>query len=265
MHDCLETGCDIEEGGARFNWITPSFVGVSNLADALYAIRTLVYERHAVTFTRWKAALASDYRDDPGLLAMIRALPKYGCDCRDPGSPDGFVAEISAFLAAECEKHRVPFRNGRLIPSMFCWIMHDIFGRSTGATPDGRLAGFPLGDGSGPAQGREAEGPTASVLSSTSWEHWKFIGGIAVNMKFTKSVFNDRSLGAVEALVKTYLARGGFEIQINVTDRETLERARVHPEEYADLVVRIGGYSDYFVRLSPTMQEEVILRTEHTV
>ena len=148
---------------------------------------------------------------------------------------------------------------------MFCWIMHDIFGRSTGATPDGRLAGFPLGDGSGPAQGREAEGPTASVLSSTSWEHWKFIGGIAVNMKFTKSVFNDRSLGAVEALVKTYLARGGFEIQINVTDRETLERARVHPEEYADLVVRIGGYSDYFVRLSPTMQEEVILRTEHTV
>ena len=265
VHDCLETGCDIEEGGARFNWITPSFVGVSNLADALYAIRTLVYERHAVTFAAWKAALTSDYREDPGLLAMIRALPKYGCDCRDPGTPDGFVAEISSFLAAECEKHRVPFRNGRLIPSMFCWIMHDIFGRSTGATPDGRLAGFPLGDGSGPAQGREAEGPTASVLSSTSWDHSKFIGGIAVNMKFTKSVFNEKSLDAVETLVKTYLARGGFEIQINVTDRETLERARVHPEEYADLVVRIGGYSDYFVRLSPTMQEEVILRTEHTV
>ncbi|MBO7405941.1 MAG: hypothetical protein J6V24_13355 [Clostridia bacterium] len=265
VHDCLETGTDIEEGGARVNWITPSFVGVSNLADALYAIRTLVYERRTVTFAEWKAALASDYRDAPALLAEIRALPKYGCDCRDPGTPDGFVAEVSSFLAEECAKHRVPFGNGRLIPSMFCWIMHDIFGRSTGATPDGRLAGFPLGDGSGPAQGREAEGPTASVLSSTSWEHWKFIGGIAVNMKFTKSVFNEKSLDAVETLVKTYLARGGFEIQINVTDRETLERARTHPEEYADLVVRIGGYSDYFVRLSPTMQEEVILRTEHTV
>jgi formate C-acetyltransferase len=69
----------------------------------------------------------------------------------------------------------------------------------------------------------------------------------------------------MKSIVKTYLARGGFEMQINVTDRETLERARIRPEEYEDLIVRIGGYSDYFTRLSPTMQEEVILRTEHGI
>ena len=143
--------------------------------------------------------------------------------------------------------------------------MHDHFGQQTGATPDGRLAGFPLGDGSGPAQGREHEGPTASLLSSTCWDHHRFIGGIAVNMKFTKSVFDDSKMDVMASLVRTYLARGGFEMQINVTSKEILEKARKNPEQYEDLVVRIGGYSDYFVRLSPTMQAEVIERTEHTL
>ena len=271
VRDCLERGLDIEEGGARYNWIMPSFVGLANAADALYAIRTLVYEKGEVSFSRWHGALSDNYGSDPLLLARIRALPKYGSGEVSEDSPEAYAGKIASFLAAECAKHRVPLTDGddgrhaRLIPSLFCWIMHDMFGRQTGATPDGRLAGFPLGDGSGPAQGREANGPTASVLSSTSWEHWPFIGGVAVNMKFSKSLFNEQSVGALESLVKAYLSRGGFEMQINVTDRETLEKARSCPEDYADLVVRIGGYSDYFTRLSPTMQEEVILRTEHEI
>ena len=141
--------------------------------------------------------------------------------------------------------------------------MHEQFGRETGATPDGRAAGFPLGDGSGACQGREKNGPTSSVLSSTSWKHGKFIGGVAVNMKFTKKVFTKDSCAKVATLIKTYIERGGFEMQINVVDRETLEDARIHPEMHRDLVVRIGGYSDYFVCLSPQMQAEVILRTAH--
>ena len=84
-------------------------------------------------------------------------------------------------------------------------------------------------------------------------------------MKFTKSVFDDSKIGVMASLVRTYLARGGFEMQINVTSKEILEEARTHPEQYEDLVVRIGGYSDYFVRLSKTMQAEVIERTEHTL
>jgi len=112
-------------------------------------------------------------------------------------------------------------------------------------------------------EGREAEGPTASVLSSTSWEHWPFIGGVAVNMKFSKSLFTKDSLTVLKSIVRTYLSRGGFELQINVTDRETLERARACPAEYEDLVVRIGGYSDYFTKIGKNMQDEVILRTEH--
>ena len=84
-------------------------------------------------------------------------------------------------------------------------------------------------------------------------------------MKFAKSLFDETKLPALTALVKTYLVRGGFEMQINVTDRAILEKARQNPELYKDLVVRIGGYSDYFTRLSPTMQDEVMLRTEHAL
>ena len=141
--------------------------------------------------------------------------------------------------------------------------MHEYFGRSTGATPDGRRAGFPLGDGSGPCQGRELRGPLASVLSSTKWSHKEMIGGVAVNMKFTKKNFTQNSVKNMLALIKTYLERGGFEMQINVVDKETLLRAQANPEAYQDLVVRIGGYSDYFVRISPQMQAEVLLRTAH--
>ena len=91
------------------------------------------------------------------------------------------------------------------------------------------------------------------------------IGGVAVNMKFSKKTFTQESCEKVAALITTYMARGGFEIQINVTDKDTLIAAQSNPEQYQDLVVRIGGYSDYFTRLSPQMQAEVILRTEHEI
>ena len=178
---------------------------------------------------------------------------------------DCLFETIVSHIISECKNHTPIFRNAHLIPSVFCWIKHDIFGRETGATPDGRCAGFPLGDGSGPCQGREMNGPTASILSSTKWEHYELIGGVAVNMKFSKSSLGINSKENVKNIIRVFMQRVGFVIQINVTDRETLLKAQENPGEYRDLVVRIGGYSDYFTRLSKTMQNEVILRTEHNV
>ena len=103
------------------------------------------------------------------------------------------------------------------IPSMFCWIMHEAFGSQTPASPDGRVCGFPLGDGSGPAQGREMNGPTASILSSTGWEHEKFIGGIAVNLKFTRNTMSPSAYDKMLTLIRTYMARGGFELPSSTT------------------------------------------------
>ena len=263
VDDCLARGLDIERGGARYNWIMPSFVGMANLVDALYAIKTLVYDRKEMRLSEFKHILDHNFEGNEALrLRILNALPKYGNDLDEI---DGYFGMFTDHIIRECKKYQGMHSNADLVPSVFCWIMHEYFGRKTGATPDGRKRGFPLGDGSGPCQGRERSGPTASILSSTKWEHTELIGGVAVNMKFSKSILGDRLTDILQSLIRVYIQRGGFELQINVTDRQTLENARKHPEAYRDLVVRIGGYSDYFTRLSPEMQEEIILRTEHTV
>jgi pyruvate-formate lyase len=260
VNDCLAKGRDIDHGGARYNWIEPSFVGLSNLVDSLAAIRQFVYEEQRVALDALAAALATDFagREDLRLMLLHRA-PKYG---NDQEYVDALATEITDWIQDEIQRYTT-YLGGQFLSGFFCWVMHERLGRITGASADGRPAGFPLGDGSGPAQGRERLGPTAAVLSATKWEHTPHLGGIAVNLKFNRprdgSVFRQGLCDIVE----TYLQRGGFEIQINVVDKETLLAAQQHPEQYRDLVVRIGGYSDYFVGLSPEMQQEIILRTEH--
>ncbi len=263
VSDCLARGLDIEQGGAQCNWIMPSFVGMANLVDSVYAINELIFKHHRMTLPEFKRILDDNYAGNEALLnEILETIPKYGNDNDDI---DRYFALFTEHIVAQCRLYTPLFSQGRLIPSVFCWIMHERFGVQTGATPDGRRAGFPLGDGSGPCQGREKHGPTASILSSTKWNHAEMIGGVAVNMKFLKSSLGPHSIDTLSALVKSYLQRGGFEIQINVVDQDTLQDARQHPENYQDLVVRIGGYSDYFVRLTSEMQDEVILRTAHSL
>lgn len=262
VQDCLARGLDIDQGGARYNWIMPSFVGLANLADSLTAIRTLVFAERRLTLAELAHALQNDFAGQERLLHYIQnRIPKYG---NDEDAADGIVGRITDWIVEETASLKT-YRGDRFIPSLFCWIMHELLGSKTAATPDGRRQCFPLGDGSGPAQGRERKGPTASALSSTKWHHSPFIGGIAVNMKFNKSMLGSGSADALAAIVKTFMERGGFELQVNAVDRETLLKARANPEGFGDLVVRIGGYSDYFVRLSPAMQDEVIARTEHGI
>lgn len=263
VNDCLQRGTDIERGGATYNWIMPSFVGMANLVDSLRAIKTLVFDEQRLTLCKFKTILDHNFEGNEALrLHILNRIPKYGNDLDDT---DQYFGIISEHIAEECKKYSGVHTNANLIPSVFCWIMHERFGRETQATPDGRKAGFPLGDGSGACQGREMNGPTASILSATKWEHYKFIGGVAVNLKFSKAALGKNSLDTMKSIIKTYLKRGGFEVQINVVDNETLKKAQENPEAYRDLVVRIGGYSDYFVKLSPEMQAEVILRTAHNV
>lgn len=263
VKDCLSLGTDIEAGGARYNWIMPSFVGMANLVDSLYAVKTLVFEEGELTISAFKKILDENFSGHEELRQrIINKLPKYGNDIDEI---DAYFELIQKHIVAECKKYQPLHQNGKLIPSVFCWVMHSTFGNETGATPDGRFAGFPLGDGSGPCQGREMNGPTASILSSTKWSHKEMIGGVAVNMKFGKKTFTRDSYSTMLSLIKTYLMRGGFELQINVVDKELLEDARKNPEQYQDLLVRIGGYSDYFVRISPGMQAEVIQRTTHNI
>ncbi len=258
VNDCLLRGKDIDRGGARANWIERSFVGLANLVDSLAAIRSLVFEQRRFTLEQIRQALTANFEGYPDIQAATRRAPKYG---NDDDAADELAVMVTDFLLAECERHRSHW-NDAVVPGFFCWVMHEYLGRSTRASCDGRAAGFPLADGSGPAQGRERHGPTAMVRSVTRWNHAPMIGGIAVNMRFQPGSDPQALARTIRPVLETFLKLGGFEAQVNVVGADTLRDAQAHPERYRDLVVRIAGYSDYFVGLSPEMQAEVIARSE---
>ncbi len=260
--DCLSRGRDIDNGGAGYNWAECSFVGLANLADSFYIIREEVFNLKKLSLTELDGILTSDFKGQEILRTrFMNAYPKYGQDNADV---DALAQDIIEHAVVECRKHKLLPDDSPYVPGTFVWIMHEYLGRQTGATPDGRRAGTPFADGAGPAQGRETRGPTAAILSTTRWDHSRMIGGLAFNMKFNTSLFKSPGGGErLRELVLTYLRRGGFETQINVVDAATLRKARQNPEAYRDLVVRIGGYTDYYTRLSPEMQEEILLRTEY--
>ena len=260
IDDCLAKGTDIDRGGARYNWVENSFVGLANLVDGLIAIKRLVYDNREISIGDFTDILKRDYEGYEDLrLHILNRLPSYGCG--DP-EPDELACEWAEFLQEMTRSNVVgphPY-----IPGFFCWVMHDRFGVETGATPDGRRAGTALADGAGAAQGREKRGPTASVLATTGWSHRQALGGLVHNVKFSKAAMRtDHDMAALRSLIEVYLSRGGFEIQVNVVDADTLRDAQVHPEKHADLLVRVAGYADYFVHLDPVMQADIIQRTEH--
>jgi trans-4-hydroxy-L-proline dehydratase len=258
--DCLSRGLDFDRGGARYNWVENSMVGLANLADSLVVVRHLVYETRELALAQFAAILAADFAGhEPLRQRILNRLPKYG---NDDDGPDEIAGRWAEWLMAISEAQSVGPH--RYVPGFFCWIMHERMGSETSATPDGRRAGWPMADGAGAAQGRERRGPTASVLSTTAWSHRPALGGLVHNAKFSANLLkSDADRDALRRLIETYLQRGGFEMQVNVVSRDTLLAAREHPEQHRDLLVRVAGYSDYFVKLTPAMQEEVIERTEH--
>ena len=260
ISDCLDRGMDFDQGGARYNWVENSFVGLANLTDGLMAIKRLVYESGQLTMRRFHEILAQDFQGQEALRSrIVNRLPTYGTDDEEV---DRIAVEMAHFLESTTEANVVGLH--RYVPGFFCWIIHEQFGSQTGATPDGRRAGFPLADGAGGSQGRQRAGPTASVKSTTKWNHERALGGLVHNVRIAgSSLKSAEDLSALRALIETYLRRGGFEIQVNVVATETLREAQKRPERYRDLLVRVAGYSDYFVHLNHTMQEEVIQRTEH--
>lgn len=259
--DCIARGRDIDDGGALYNWVECSFVGLANLADSLHVIREEIYRRRTMTLKELHGLLSTDFAGREEVRQrFLNGYPKYGNGCAEV---DALVAETAAFATEECARHAIAPDASPFVPGAFCWIQHMRLGLACGATPDGRRAKLPFADGGGPAQGRERFGPTAAILSTTSWDHSPLIGGLAYNMKFNTSLFaSPESFARLRDLIVTYLRRGGFEAQVNVVDHETLKKAKADPEHYRDLVVRIGGYTDYFVRLQPEMQDEVMARAE---
>jgi formate C-acetyltransferase len=262
INDCLERGMDFDRNGARYNWIENSFVGLANLVDGLFAIKQLVYESRELSLNELHNILQANYKGHEALRQRIlNRIPNYG---NNNDKVDNLAVEWAEFLEETTKSNIVDLHS--YVPGFFCWVVHEQFGTETRATPDGRKAGLALADGAGAAQGRDRNGPTSSIISTTKWNHKKAIGGLVQNVKFSKNTLkNEKDLASLKNLIETYLRRGGFEIQVNVVDVDVLHDAQAHPENYRDLLVRVAGYSDYFIHLNQDMQKEIIARTEHNI
>jgi len=260
VHDCIETGRDIDEGGARYKFFYPQLVGLATVTDSLVAIKHLVFEEGSMSLAELRDVLACDFAGHEKLRAFVaNKLPKYGTN--DP-EPDALALELFDHYVNEVEKYRNPY-GARYHAGFLAWIQHGKLGEATGATPDGRRAGCALSDSFAAAQGRARRGATGVLESVEKFDLSKAIGAVVVNLRFDKrSLRGAKGRRALADLVRTHFRRGGFQIQVTVADREDLLRAKREPEKFEDLMVRVGGFSEYFVRLDETLQDEIIRRTE---
>jgi formate C-acetyltransferase len=258
---CLETGCDVTQGGARYNWTAPLGVGIANVANSLAALKKAVYEDGRYSIEDVLRALQRDFEGEEELLRALREAPKFGndIDCVDE------LCREAADLYFSCvETHRTP-RGGRHVPCLYSLTSNIPLGWATGATPDGRRARQPFAEGISPAAGTDTEGPTASLKSAARIDLVRATGGVILNQKFGPNLLRrpedrDKFIG----LIKTYLLTlGGMEVQYNVVSRELLMQAKEQPELFRNLIVRVTGYSAYFVDLSEEVQDDIIGRTEY--
>ncbi len=258
--DCIRTGKDYNAGGARYNNVFIQAVGIGSLTDSFAALRELVFERRDLALPDLVAALDADFAGQEALRQrLLNKLPKYG---NDDDRADDLMVRAFRFLF-EAIDGRPSAKGGTYRLEMLPTTCHVYFGQVCGATPDGRKAGEPLSEGISPVQGADRNGPTAVLKSAAKMDHVK-TGGTLLNLKFTPALLEgEAGIDQLLALVRTYFRLDGHHVQFNVVRAETLRKAQAHPERHRDLIVRVAGYSDYFVDCSAALQEEIIHRTEH--
>ena len=206
------------------------------------------------------AALDSDFQDNDIIRHHLGKAPKYGND--DPTADAVLTQVFDAFHGAVTGRPNT--RGGVYRINLLPTTCHVYFGEVTGALPDGRKNGVPLSEGISPVQGADCCGPTAVLNSAAKIDHLK-TGGTLLNQKFLPEFLaSDKGRTAVVQLIRSYFKMDGHHIQFNVVDADTLRKAQDDPESYRDLIVRVAGYSDYFINLTTALQEEIINRTAHT-
>ena len=258
---CLEKGRDLSRGGAKY-CLGPVLtgIGLADCANALAAVRKLVFEDNFCSLQDFATALRCDWKGWDELRQAAMDCPKYGNDIDDV---DALATEISDFYHHEIAQYKDIF--GAKFNSAFMGISNYIpAGSVVGATPEGRKAGSPLTEGVSPHAGTDLTSPTAAMRSAAKINHDIHTGGTLVNVKLAPDLLKtDRGLNNLAALIRAYFALGAFHIQFNVISPDVLRSAQDEPENYRDLLVRVAGYSTQFVNLSRKAQDAIIERTTY--
>jgi len=258
INDCIARGRDYYDGGPRYNTNYIQCCGIGTVTDSLSAINTHVYQEKTVGMERLLRALAADFKGEDQLRQTLQnKTPFFG---NDDDRADAIMQRVYASLFAAIDGQ--PNTKGSAYHlNMLSTTCHVYFGRMLGATPNGRLAGAPESDGTSPSQGADRNGPTAVIQSLAKMDQIKS-GGTLLNMRFLPGMLqSEKDLDQLAHLIRTYFRMNGHHIQFNVVDTDTLRRAQAAPAEHRDLLVRVAGYSDYFVDLDRYHQEEIISRT----
>jgi trans-4-hydroxy-L-proline dehydratase len=259
IDDCIASGRDYHDGGPRYNTNYIQGVGMGTITDALTAIKYHVFDKKTLSFQDLLAALGADFDGREGFRqTLVHRTPKYGND--DDYADDVMRSVFEAYFQAV--DGRPNTKGGRYRINLLPTTVHVYFGQVCGATPDGRKAGVPLSEGISPVQGADRQGPTAVLKSAAKMDHGR-TGGTLLNMKFSPQILEgDDGMENLKDLIRSYFRLDGHHIQFNVVDAETLRNAQARPEEHRNLIVRVAGYSDYFVDLGKDLQNEIIARTE---
>jgi formate C-acetyltransferase len=259
IDDCIEKGKDYHDGGARYNTSYIQGVGMGSITDSLSAIKYHVYDKKNIKMSRLLKALHNNYHGHEKVRSTLcDDAPKYGND-------DDYADEIlkqlfEIFFNAVDGKPNT--KGGHFRINLLPTTVHVYFGSKVGATPDGRHARTPLSEGISPVQGMDRNSPTSVIKSAAKIDHVR-TGGTLLNQKFTPQLLaGEEGIKKLAALIRAYFRMDGHHIQFNVVTAETLRRAQKNPRLYRDLIVRVAGYSDYFVDLGKDLQDEIIRRTE---
>ena len=258
IQDCIAKGRDYYDGGPRYNTNYIQCCGIGTITDSLSAIKMHVFEKQAISMQALIQALNENFKGQEALRQrLFNKTPFFG---NDDDRADQIMQRVYGALFSAIDGKPNTKGTGYHL-NMLSTTCHVYFGKKLGATPNGRLAGLPISDGTSPSHGADRNGPTAVVKSLGKMDQLKS-GGTLLNQRFLPGVLADETgISNLAHLIRAYFKLNGHHIQFNVVDQEMLRRAQQAPDAYRNLLVRVAGYSDFFVDLDLDHQEEIIART----
>jgi formate C-acetyltransferase len=262
IEDCVENAKDYNTGGARYNTSYIQVVGLGTLVDSLASLKYNIYEKKVFRMEGVLNALGKDYEGYETMRQkFLNKTPKFG---NDEDYVDEIAKKIVGVTVEIIESYPpTPVRRASRQAYFLPTTAHVYFGKVTGATADGRKADKPLSEGISPVQGMDRRG-IVSVFKSVVKIDWDKTGGALLNQKLTPDLLtSEENIRKMAQLIRAFFTLGGHHVQFNVVSAELLHEAQKRPQDFQDLMIRVAGYSDYFVNLPKGLQEEIIERTEH--
>ncbi|MFV0437037.1 MAG: trans-4-hydroxy-L-proline dehydratase [Desulfopila sp.] len=261
IDDCIANGRDYYDGGPRYNSSYIQCCGLGTVTDSLSVIKKHVFAEGRFSMVELLDALAQNFADMEVMRQTIMTrTPFFG---NDDDSADAIAVKVYDDLVAAIDGNDNIKEGGKYHLNMLSTTCHIYFGKVLGATPNGRLAGKSISDGTSPSHGADTNGPTAVIKSIGKLDQEKS-GGTLLNLRFLPSLLKRESdITKLGQLIRAYFSLGGHHIQFNIVDTATLLAAQQCPDDYKDLLVRMAGYSDYFNDMNRDLQQEIIERTEN--